>query len=230
MSDLTVIYITANRVPKKWESYQMDVLKKALLDNDVITISREPMDFGQNILDVEPLYNGNFPRQLFRGIEKARTKYIALAEDDTLYTSDHFMFRPNLDRFFYSFNRYILYLWDPQFYYKLDQLAGAGMICNRNLALDALGDRIEKYPNGLPRDRYVEFGYERRYPNLGLNFHSIGKFKQGNPIVQVEHLYFSSMENNHYNRSIKRNKQKPHHYYDEIPYWGKTENIIRYFQ
>jgi HJR/Mrr/RecB family endonuclease len=69
-------------------------LKEAVYNNPVISISREPMDFGTNLIQEETKDKSNIFRQVLRGAKLAQTEYIAIAEDDTLYPPEHFKLRP----------------------------------------------------------------------------------------------------------------------------------------
>src|SRR3990167_7580897 len=94
MNDLTIIFLTNNELPESWTAYHKKVLLDAVGKVPLITISRKPLDFGINILQTEPKSPSNVYWQLLRGAKLAMTKYIAVAEDDTLYCSEHFSFRP----------------------------------------------------------------------------------------------------------------------------------------
>ena len=50
MKDLTIIYLTVNQIPAEWADYHMKVLKEAIGDCPVVSISRIPMDFGTNLI------------------------------------------------------------------------------------------------------------------------------------------------------------------------------------
>ena len=105
MNDITIIFLTANRVPKEWVKFHRTVLEKAVGENPVISISREPVDFGTNFIQTEPESGSNVFFQLLRGAREAKTPYIAVAEDDTLYPPGHFDLRPQNGAVAYNLNR-----------------------------------------------------------------------------------------------------------------------------
>lgn len=106
-TDLTCIFLTANRVPEQWAEFQKETLLKALDGIPVITMSMKPMDWGQNVLQDGEVNANNVYRQLLRAAKLATTKYIAVAEDDSLYSYEHFhTFRPKDDEFGYNLSRW----------------------------------------------------------------------------------------------------------------------------
>ena len=90
MDDLTIIYLTVNKMPKRWADFHMEHLLKAIKGFPVISISREPMNFGINLIQNEEISSYNSNKQVLRGALLAKTQYIGIAEDDTLYTKQHF--------------------------------------------------------------------------------------------------------------------------------------------
>jgi len=43
--DLTIIFLTSNKVPKEWAEYHKNVLLEAIGDYPLIIISREPTEW-----------------------------------------------------------------------------------------------------------------------------------------------------------------------------------------
>ena len=100
MKDITILYITLNRNPKEWTEFHLNHLKSAIKGASVISVSRKPMDFGINLIDSEEPKYSNIYRQMLRASKVANTKYVAMAEDDVLYSEEHFReYRPADDAF-----------------------------------------------------------------------------------------------------------------------------------
>ena len=116
MNDLTVILLTANKVPKVWADYHLRVLKKATQGYEWITLCREPVDFGLNDHKVSSEGLENIYKKVLRGAELAKTEYIATVEDDTLYHKSHFVWRPK-NNVGYDLNRWMLFTWGRPFYF-----------------------------------------------------------------------------------------------------------------
>ena len=65
-TDLTIIFLTANRVPKQWAAFHKEKLLEAAAGKPIITISREPLDWGTNVLQTEKYGASNIYWQLRR--------------------------------------------------------------------------------------------------------------------------------------------------------------------
>ena len=116
-SNLTVIFITANRLPEHFAAYHRKILLDAVAGHELITVSRIPMNLGKNILDAGEKSHLNMYLQMLKAAKVATTPYIATAEDDVLYPAEHFnFFRPPLDTFTYNMHRWSLYTWVPNLF------------------------------------------------------------------------------------------------------------------
>ena len=107
MDDLTVMYITNNKVPGDWIRFQIDTLYRAIGDDTaIISVSRYPMDLGENLIDKEEPCYWNIYMQMLRAAKEAETPFVAMAEDDVLYSKEHFTeFRPREDQVSYNRSR-----------------------------------------------------------------------------------------------------------------------------
>jgi hypothetical protein len=156
MTDLTVLYITANRMPRLWEQFHREHLLRAIGDFPVVTVSMKPMNLGLG--ETNLLQTGEWGRwstfcNWNRAAKEAQTEFIAIAEDDTLYHPWHFRkFRPQPDEVAYDMSRWTVMSWmkEPVFS-MLRWLGGFTTICTRQLMIDALDEREALYPEGHPR-------------------------------------------------------------------------------
>jgi len=154
MSDLTIIYLTLNVLPAKWEQFHRGHLMRAIEGFPLVVISRKPMEFNREgtayLTQSKPPSAWNVYQQLLRGASIAETKYIAVAEDDTLYSRRHFTdFRPPDDAVAYDFSRWSVFSWmEKPFFSAIRRRGNFTMIGPRRLVIDALEEREEKYPNG----------------------------------------------------------------------------------
>ena len=48
--DLTVIFLTVNRVPDKWAKFHKKVLLEAIGETPIITVSKKSLDWGINLI------------------------------------------------------------------------------------------------------------------------------------------------------------------------------------
>ena len=223
--DITIIFLTANQLPKKWAQFQKKVLFKAAKGLPIITISREPLDWGQNLLDTEPKTNSNIYFQLLRGAKAAKTPYIGVAEDDTLYPTRHFhCFRPPLDTFAYNHNRLGIYTWGkPTFFWKY-RPSNSTLIAPRQLLIEALEKRFKKYPNGTPDNLTGEVGRGDIEKSLGISIRKIKEFETEVSVLRFDHDFGIDPLAKGHNK--KMGAMRSYH----VPTWGKAKDIVRKFR
>lgn len=224
MKDLTVLMLTPNKVPESWARYHKKMLLEAIGDTQVITISNKPLNWGINLIQTEYGIENIF-RQMLRGFKLAKTPYVAMADDDTLYPKEHFMFRPPLDRFAYNLNRWHLLSWGEPFYFYKPRAGNGLLITPRELAITAIENRLNSRSarkNGLTGYLAKELGtkdHQLRY--------DIGKmitFYTYTPVVSFYHEY--SVD------PLCQRRRKyawPVRVYD-LPLWGKATKIRSHFK
>lgn len=223
-SDITIIMLTANRVPRGWAQFHKEKLLEAAGDNPIITISREPLDWGINLLDSEPYKISNIYFQLLRGAKHAETEFIAVAEDDTLYPKEHFEFRPPPDTFSYNQNRFGVFRWSrrPTYFWK-DRISNSTLVAPRKFAIEALEERFAKFPSGTPSYFTGELGRPNIEDKLGVTRRKSAWFATETSVVRIDHeLGIDRLSRTH------RKGMGILRAYD-IPYWGKAEDIIKRF-
>lgn len=223
-SDITIILLTASRVPKKWAEFHKEKLIEAVGTSHIITISREPLDWGLNLLDTEPYTISNIYFQLLRGAKTAETDYIGVAEDDTLYPKEHFEYRPPKDTFAYNQNRFGLFTWGKPTYFWKDRISNSTLIAPRKLAIEALEERFNKYPNGTPKYFTGELGRPNIEERLGVSHRKSSWFSTEVSIVRIDH----ELGIDRLSRTHRKGMGILRAYH--IPYWGKAEELIKKFK
>lgn len=231
MEDLTILYITNNKVPDSWAEYHKGCLIDAIGNTKVITLSRKPMDFGTNLIQTDKESTSNIYWQMLRGAKVADTDFVAMAEDDTLYPEDHFKFRPPNDSFAYNSHRWCLYTWgEPVYSLKNFIRTNVSLIAPRRLMIEALEERFSKYPHdmdNIPLGMSGELGTHE--DKLGVTRRRVVDFKSENPIVQFDHDYFTGR--NETDNTIEHRHTKilgTIKAYD-IPVWGKASDLVKKF-
>lgn len=225
-NDLTVIFLTVNRVPKEWAKYHKEVLLKAIQGYDLITVSREPVDIrGINLIQDEPICASNVYKQMLRAAKIATTKYIAVAEDDSLYPRDHFVeFRPSSNEFAYNMSRWSMYMWrEPMFSWR-DRISNLTLIAPRELLIKCLEERFEKYPDGTTDDMTGEVGKERVEKKLDLPHYNIRMWNSTNAVINLNHSF--SMDD----RELRQVKKPGMLRAYRIPYWGEAAEVAKHFK
>lgn len=225
MKDLTIIFLTINKVPKKWAKYQLGVLKEAIGDADVISVSKEPMDFGLNIIQDEEPSTANIYWQMLRAAKLAKTPYIAIAEDDVLYCFEHFnYFRPPLDTFAYNAIRWQLHTTDkdPLLYHR-QRISNYSLIAPTKLLIETLEERFAKYPYPDPRGGAGEVGKLRTERKLRVTNRKMVEYTTTIGIVSLNHKFaIDDMEARGKKRMGKVRAV-------EIPFWGRVTDIAKKF-
>lgn len=225
MNDLTVIFLTVNRVPEQWVRYHRQVLLEAIGDYPLITISKKPMDLGTNILQTEPESSSNIYRQMLRGAKLVTTPYFAIAEDDVLYCREHFVsFRPPLDTFAYNMTRWSLFTFGEPTYSWRHRIGNFSLIAPTALAIEALEERFAKYPDGTPDKWTGELGKDRIEKALKLTPRKMVEFWTTVPIIQFSHDYGTE----EIQKTHKKRMAMVRAY--EIPHWGRSAELVKKFR
>lgn len=222
--NITAIFLTLNRFPKAWEDYHKAVLLKELNGKPLITISRVPMDIsGINIIQEEKPSMSNIYWQLLRGAKLAKTDYIAVVEDDSLYPAEHFTFKPLKKGIGYNMCKWSLFTWGEPIYSWRNRRGNYTMIGKRDLVIECLEERYKRYPNGTPDDRTGEIGRHMVERNLGITLRDVEEFMTTVPIINFNHdLAFDTLQLNH------RKRHGLLRAYD-VPYWGKAKELLKKF-
>jgi len=223
MPDLTIIYITANEMPSRWQAYHIKHLLHAANEYPIITVSRKPLSIGENIIDAEPKSYWNIYMQMLRAARMAHTEYVAMAEDDVLYTREHFkQYRPKNDAVSYDRSRWSLFAWDA-IYCLRQRVSNCSLIAPRRYLIEALEERKQKHPGGLLNSECGEVGRERIEKRIGVTIRKAEEWWCSNPIVQLNHPTGSE--------DLQKKKWKRHGQIkaNRIPYWGEAERIVSYY-
>lgn len=221
MKDLTVIYLTASLLPELFARFVREQLVKAIKNTPLISVSRKPLDFGLNILDDGPHSTDNIYKQILRAAKLAETKYIAIAEDDTLYHEYHFTFyRPPEDTFGYNKNRLSLFTWGEPMYHWRNRLSNCTLIAPRELLINALEERFFKWGT-IPENLVGELGRGMVERNLGVIERKCEEKFSTVSVIQINHDFASEERQRNHRKSYG-----PIRAYD-IPYWGRADKLIQ---
>jgi hypothetical protein len=227
MPDTTVIYITASEMPERWMEFQLGHLHKAIEGKPIISVSRKPMDLGINLIDSEPKSYWNIYVQMLRAAKFAKTPYVAMAEDDTLYTKAHFNeFRPPLDKVSYDRSRWSLFTWDNM-YCMRQRISNCSLISPTDLLIDAMEERQSVWPDGAPNELVGEVGREKVDKRMKVTVRGMVEWYCNDPIVQLNHPTGTDkgyQTDKHGRYMVKKHGQMKAF---DIPYWGKASDIIK---
>lgn len=223
-SDITIIMLTANRVPEAWARFHKENLLEAAGNAPIITISQKPLDWGKNILQEAEYGISNIYTQLLKGAKLATTQYIGVAEDDVLYPKEHFEHRPELDTFAYNMNRFNLFTWGRPTYSWKNRMGNFTLIAPRKLAIEALEERFRKYPSGTPESITGELGRNNVEDKLGVTRRKSAWFSTETSLVHIDHEFGVDRLARTHRKGMGILRS-----YD-IPHWGKAEDIVKIFK
>lgn len=201
MSDLTIIYSSAHKIPDAFRIKVFEKLMVAGQDYYIYCISSTPEESSIT----------NYYRQLLAAARERDTPYIAFAEDDTLYPDEHFNFRPsNLSTFAYNFTRWNIHTWDdPPFFSLRQRRILATLIAPREAFIEVMEKRMQN-PN---ESQMVEPG--RRKGEAYETFNSY------NPIVVFTHPdAFGYMGGDKKAGKIRALS---------LPYWGTAKGVYELY-
>lgn len=204
MSDLTILYTTAHKIPEKFAS---NVLKQLYRAAGTYTVYETHGKASESSIT-------NYYRALLEAAKTAATPYIAFAEDDTLYCDEHFNQRPSdLHTFAYNTNRWNLYTWsEPPFFSLRQRKILATLIAPREKFIEVMEKRLEN-PD---EKRMVEPGR--------VDGECSETFDTYKPII-----VFTHPDSFGYAFQGKR-KRASRIRALELPYWGTAQRVMEFYE
>ena len=188
-ADLTAVFYTSNFMTGHFIEKVKEHTLKVIGDCPLISVSQKPMDFGENICigDVGRSHL-NIYRQILIGAKAAKTKYIALVEDDILYHPSHFTEkRPSPGHFLYDMNKWSIFTWtEPPMFSLRRRKVVNHVISERSLMIEAMEERFARFD-------CLEFGTDDRVPKLGY-WGDPGRYEQflGVKVRPTQEFYASA--------------------------------------
>jgi hypothetical protein len=216
MLDLTILYYSSGRMaPQMAENFRIRLQTVVEYTTPIVSVTQEPVNLGQNICvgDIGQSYYNLFKQQLI-GLREVKTKWVAMAEDDTLYTASHFAHRPSSEQVIaYQRNMYFL---DSRTFWTKKHAGMFGCIAPTAYILDILERRYARFPEEiLPRHSqkwfWMDPGHDHR---LGFEPANTEVFETDPPLITL--AYYGAT----YGKPKRRSKTS--HEVDELPYWGNA--------
>jgi SAM-dependent methyltransferase len=238
-NDLTIIFYTANYLDEK-NPYFLENVKKQLLKAagglPIISVSQKPIDFGQNICvgDIGRSHL-NIYRQILIGCKEAKTEFVAMAEDDILYSWEHFhspQYYPKSEVFLYDMNKLSLFTWTkpPVFSFRHNRVVVNQLIAPRKMLVEALEERFKRYDElkaqGVPEEKIIHYwGDPGRYEKyLGVTERKTDNFMSTCPSIVFTHEYAYGYEFNHGSKKRKGDLRIV-----EVEKWGRADEILKLY-
>lgn len=228
-SDLTIIFYSANQNSDYFMSNVLNQLYKAVGETPIISVTFKPMNLGTNIcIGEQKRSNYMLYKQVLIGAREAKTKYVAMAEDDMLYSSEHFEYRPGYT-LAYDLNKWSLFSWTkpPIFSYRPRKLMNS-LIAPRDLLVQTLEERFAKYPV-LEEIPYPIFEYYWGEPGRFENHLKISKPKSETYMSTVPSIMFSTSEALGYQVLGKRKAHSKVKITNLEP-WGTASQVLSLYE
>ena len=236
--DLTVIYYTSNELEKNnpyFVSNTKEQLLKATDGLPIVIVSHKLTMFGDNSTNIVLGDIGrshlNLYKQILIGCKAAKTKYVAMAEDDIFYSYQHYHSElPKSDYLLYDMNKWSVFTWTvpPQYTYR-DRLVVNQLIAPRQYLVDALEERFARVKVLLKTrsesDIIRFWGDPGRYEDLlGVTVRKRQHFFCSVPSIVFTH------ENafGYLNHGSAKRLGNPRAY--DIPVWGHVSNMIKLYK
>lgn len=242
----TIIYLSDNMLDEKIALLCRRNILKSIGDLPLISVSDKPIDFGTNICAGDMERNGlSINKKMMMGLEMVKTKYIAIAEHDCLYTTEHFLFTPPDDNiFWYNENVWLMQLYSkghPEFNGMFSifpgRKANSQLICSTQLMIDSTKDRISmmsdpawmaKHPTGrIGEAGHMDYAHAMKLSAGKSVSHIREKLKEY--IIKYKGENWKSKIPNidirHGNNFTKNRRGRKRCY--ELPYWGKMEDVLK---
>jgi hypothetical protein len=231
--NLTVIYYTSNWLDIH-NPYFLENTKKQLLiaigDSPLISVSQKPIAFGKNICvgDIGRSHL-NIYRQILTGAKAAKTKYVVMAEDDILYSYEHFHnYVPERNVLAYDMNKWSIFTWTnpPLYSFRTNRKVINSLIAPRDMLVEAIEERFSKF-EGVSEDKIPlhYWGDPGRYESkLGVTVRETEEWYSGCP-----NIVFSHPEAYGY-LSRGTRKRLGDLRAIELPYWGRAEDVLKLYE
>jgi len=237
--DLTIIYYTANYLDTENPFFLKNTkaqLVKAIGDLPLIVVSQKPTERFEGYKgEYRNICVGNIGRshlniykQILIGAKEAKTPYVAMAEDDILYSYEHFHTKLPVDNMFlYDMNRLSIFTWTkpPLYSYRHNRKVVNQLIAPTKMLIEAMEERFAKYPD-LSKVPLKYWGDPGRYENhLGVTVRATYTFMCTNPSIVFSHPKAYGYEFNQGKRKRLGDLR-----IIEIPYWGTAAQVLKFYE
>ena len=186
-NDVTIVYYTSNYL-EEHNPYFLENTKKQLLkaigEKPMVIVSQKPTMFGNNSTNVVMGDIGrshlNIYRQILEGCKAAKTRWVAMAEDDIFYSEPHFNIQYfvkqeilDKDVFLYDMNKVSLFTWTkpPMFSFRSNRMVVNQLVAPRQMLIDAMEERFKRLEEllsqGWTEERVIKYwGDPGRYEDI----------------------------------------------------------------
>lgn len=239
---LSIIYYSSSHLETDNPSFLAHTqgqLLKAANGIPILSVTQKPTAFGTRNICVGDIGKShlNIYRQILIGAKEADTDYVAMAEDDILYSREHFQFeryakeefiRP--DMFLYDMNKVSIFTWTkpPMFSFRTKRRVVNQLISPRKMLVDYLEERfkrLEYLRTIMPEERILKYwGDPGRYDDLlGVSPRQSYEFYCDCPSIVFSHPFAFGYKN------LGKKKRLGDLRIIELAQWGKAKDILRLY-
>jgi len=232
--DMTIIYYTANNNNPHFMANTQRLLLDAVGDTPIISVSFEPTTIGKNCTNIcigkQKRSNYMLYKQILIGAKAAKTEFVAMAEDDTLYPMRHFDHRPPEDTLSYDLNKWSVFSWTdpPIFSMRENRRTMNTCVAPRETLVKTLEERFMRWPvfEEIPKNTFdYYFGEPGRFENhLDIPTVKTEKWNCKDPMIM-----FSTPEALGF-KGLGTRKAHSHIRAIEIPYWGRAQDMLNLYK
>jgi len=220
-----LVYYTDNRLDPQIMRACQQQLENSRNGHELISVSLQPLEFGDNIvLNLERGYLTMF-RQILAGLKAATADVVFLVEHDMLYHPSHFDFiPPQRDVFYYNQNRWMVDAKTGKalFYYANST---SGLCGYRELLIEHYRKRVKLVrKNGFSRRMGFEPGTHGRAERVDDYGHDTWMAEC--PNIDVRHRH--NLTQSRWRKDQFRNQKYTRGWTEarEVPGWGTTEEVL----
>lgn len=140
-----ILYYTDNRLDRELMEKCHKQLREAADGLRIVSVSLQPLDFGDNItLPLERGYLAMF-KQILTGLKELETDFVFFAEHDVMYDPSHFKFRPpSKDVYYYNTNVWKVRQSDGHALYTDNCRQTSGLCANRETLVRHYEERVKR--------------------------------------------------------------------------------------
>ncbi len=251
MNDLSIVYYTSNWLDDTNPFFLGNTrkqLREAKGDVPLIVVGQKSTDWARGNADMQILApfqersHLNIYRQILLGCKAATTRFVAMAEDDILYSPEHFKPHDYIkdmkdDIFYYDMSKLSLFTWTkvPLFTFRTKRRVVNHLIAPRKMLIEAMEERfarLEVLKAELRRDHPEIADPEHhllkywcdpgRFENLlGVTERKTEEFYTKNPSIVFSHPEAFGWLNQ------GKKKKMGDIRIVEMDYWGRAENVLK---
>jgi hypothetical protein len=219
-----IVYYTDNQLDENIA----DTARSRLREYNVVSVSLEPIDLGENIVvNAERGYLTMF-KQILAGLEASTADIVYFCEHDVLYHQSHFDFvPPRDDTFYYNENCWKVDAGSGKalFYYAKQT---SGLCAYRKLLLEHYRKRVEMVEaHGFTRRMGFEPGTHNRKERV--DDYGSESWMSEYPNIDIRHK--NNLTASRWSKDEFRNQQYTKGWTEsgEVPGWGVTEGRFKEF-